>query len=211
MLYQGALYHWHTLASDLGEILQFIVPMAHQVVLWTDVTEMLDTRVSSKCCTYYRTSSGGLTWVCRWRKWLATANDTSNMKALVPKQQCSPSLPPLLWSSYTYFMSIEKTMELDQPPNMVNILVFCDHFANMSWLMWPLDKLQRLLLNFCGRDTSQSLEPWPSFWVIEVPILKVPSSKSCVSSRAYGRLGLHLIILKPIYRLSELIKHFSAW
>ena len=27
------------------------------------------------------------------------------------------------------FTSIEMTMELDQPPNMVNILVFCDHFT----------------------------------------------------------------------------------
>ena len=26
------------------------------------------------------------------------------------------------------FTSIEVTMELDQPPNMMNILVFCDHF-----------------------------------------------------------------------------------
>ena len=30
---------------------------------------------------------------------------------------------------HIYFMSIEVTMELDQPPNMVNILVFCDHFT----------------------------------------------------------------------------------
>ena len=26
------------------------------------------------------------------------------------------------------FTSTETTMELDQPPNMVNLLVFCDHF-----------------------------------------------------------------------------------
>ena len=35
---------------------------------------------------------------------------------------------------------------------------------NMSWLMWPLTKLWRPLLNFCGRDTSWSLELWPSSW-----------------------------------------------
>ena len=28
------------------------------------------------------------------------------------------------------FTSIETTMELDQCPNVVNILVFCDHFMN---------------------------------------------------------------------------------
>ena len=30
-LYQGALYHCHTLAGELEEVLQFVVPMAHQV------------------------------------------------------------------------------------------------------------------------------------------------------------------------------------
>ena len=29
MLYQGALYHHHTLAGKLGEVMQFIVPTAH--------------------------------------------------------------------------------------------------------------------------------------------------------------------------------------
>ena len=29
MLYQGTLYHCHILAGELGEVLQFIVPMAH--------------------------------------------------------------------------------------------------------------------------------------------------------------------------------------
>ena len=27
------------------------------------------------------------------------------------------------------FTSIETTMELDQPPNMTNLLVFCDYFT----------------------------------------------------------------------------------
>ena len=31
MLYQGALYHCHTPAGELEEVLQFIVPMVHQV------------------------------------------------------------------------------------------------------------------------------------------------------------------------------------
>ena len=42
----------------------------------------------------------------------------------------------------------------------------------MSWLTWPLIKLQGLLLNSCGRDTSWSLEPQSSSWVIEVRIWK---------------------------------------
>ena len=31
MLYQGAFYHHHTQSGKLEEILQFVVPMAHQV------------------------------------------------------------------------------------------------------------------------------------------------------------------------------------
>ena len=87
-----------------------------------DATEMPDTRVNSKCYTYYKTGSGGLAWPCRCRRQLATANDVSNMKTPMPKHQCNPSLPLLLWSYYTDFMSIEMTMEL-------GILVFCNHFT----------------------------------------------------------------------------------
>ena len=29
VLYQGALYHHHTLAGELEEVLQFVVPTAH--------------------------------------------------------------------------------------------------------------------------------------------------------------------------------------
>ena len=31
MLYQEALYHYHTPASELEEVVWFVVPMAHQV------------------------------------------------------------------------------------------------------------------------------------------------------------------------------------
>ena len=67
-----------------------------------NVTEMLDTKVSSELCTYYRTGSGSPTWLHRCRKQLATVNNASNTKELEPKCQCSPSLPLLLWSCYTW-------------------------------------------------------------------------------------------------------------
>ena len=38
---------------------------------------------------------------------------------------------------YIDFMSIEMTMELDQPLNMVNILVFHDHFTKHHGLHDP--------------------------------------------------------------------------
>ena len=34
-----------------------------------------------------------------------------------------------------YFTSIETTIKLDQPPNVMNILVFATTLQNMSWCM----------------------------------------------------------------------------
>ena len=68
----------------------------------------------------------------RCRRPLAAVNDATNMTAFVPKCQCRPSLSLLLWSCYMLhvdFTSIEMTMELDQPPNVVNVLVFCYYFV----------------------------------------------------------------------------------
>ena len=94
-----------------------------------DATEKPDTRISSECCTYYKTSSGGPGWPHRCRRWLATANNASNMEALMPKHQCNPSLPLLpLELLHIDFMRIEMTIELYHPPNVVSILVFCDYF-----------------------------------------------------------------------------------
>ena len=89
---------------------------------------MLATRVSSKLYTYYRTSFGGPAWPHRCRKWLATVNNASNKKALKPKHQCNPSLPLLLLKLlHVDFTSIQMNMELDQPLNMVSVLVFWNH------------------------------------------------------------------------------------
>ena len=67
------------------------------------------------------------------------------------------------------FTSIETMMELDQPPNVVKHLVFCDHFTKHIMASMNPIKLWKLLLSLCGKDTSQSLEHQPSFWVTEGP------------------------------------------
>ena len=58
---------------------------------------------------------------------------------------------------------------------------------DMLWHMWLWIRWQKLLLNFCGKGTSWSLEHWPSSWVTEELILRATSSVSCVSSWAFGR------------------------
>ena len=57
------------------------------------------------------------------------------------------------------FTGIEMTIELDQPSHVVNVLVFCDHFMRLQI------RLQKLLLDFCGKDGSWSSEHQPSSWV----------------------------------------------
>ena len=76
---------------------------------------------------------------------------------------------------------------------------------NMLWHTWSLIKLQKLLLSFCGKDTSQSLEHWPSSWATKGPTLKAPSTESFVNLWAYRRLGLHLTMLKPMDRCNKLM------
>ena len=67
------------------------------------------------------------------------------------------------------FTSIEMTMELDQPPNMVNILVLCDHFTKYIMDSGPPTKLQGLLLIFLWQgyilifgDPARFLSDWDS-------------------------------------------------
>ena len=101
MLYQGALYHCHTPAGKLGEVMQFVVPMAHLVAAMNGCHR--DAGHQGQQQILLPTTgpgSGGQAWPCRCRRQLASVNNASNMRALMPKHQCSPSLPLLLWSCY---------------------------------------------------------------------------------------------------------------
>ena len=46
------------------------------------------------------------------------------------------------------FMSTEMTIELHQPPNMVNILVFCDHFTKHIMAYVNLDQTVKTIAKF---------------------------------------------------------------
>ena len=148
---------------------------------------MLDTRVSRELCTYYRT--------CFW--WPSMAMQMQ--KAISNCEQCIlhegtwakvPMQPIIATASlellHTDFTNIEMTMELDQPPNVVSILVFCNPLMKHIIAYVTPNQTAKTVAKFC--DTSQSSEHWPSSWAIEAPILKITSSKSCVSSWACGKV-----------------------
>ena len=46
------------------------------------------------------------------------------------------------------FTSIETLMELDQPPNVVNILVFCDHLMKCVMVYMTLDQTVKTVAKF---------------------------------------------------------------
>ena len=156
---------------------------------------MLDTMVSNGCCACYMTSSGGPAWLHRCRKWSVAAKDASSMKAVIHNPKCDGSLLPHLYFDLT---SVETTMELDQVPNMVSHLSFCDHLTKYIMAYVTPVKMRKLLLSFYAKDTSWSLEHRPSSWATEGPTLKATSSESFAGLWAYGRLGFHLTMLKAM-------------
>ena len=173
---------------------------------------MLDTRVSSGHCTCYMTGSGGQEWLLRCRGQLATASNASNMKILMPKPQCDQSLLHHLWSCYTLTLPVlRQWCSWISPQTWWTSWSFVATLWYMLWCMWPLIKLQKLLLSSCGKDISQSSEHRPSCWVTEEPTLKAKSSDSFVSSWAYRRLGLHPTMLKPMDRCCKLTKCWCVW
>ena len=210
--YQGALYHHDTLASKLERVMWFIVPMAHCVTAMNGCHR--DPRHQGQQQMLYLLQD----WF--WWSGMATKMQKviSNCEWCIqhgstcgkePMQPIVPTAP--LELLHIDFMCIEMTMELDQSPNMVSVLVFCDHF--MKHVMAYVTPYQT------GKTNVKFL--WQGYILIcgamakllsnQGTILKATSSKSFVNSWAYGRLGLHLTMLKPMDKLSKLIKHLCTW
>ena len=80
-------------------------------------------------------------------------------QAKAPMQPIIATSPlELLHIDFTY---IEMTMEMDQLPNVVSILVFCNQFAKHVIAYVTPNQTVNTVVNFCGKDTSQSSEPQP--------------------------------------------------
>ena len=129
MLYQKALYHCHTLAGKMEEVLQFVVPMAHQVAAMNGCH--WDAGHQDQQCMLYLLQD----WF--WWPYMAAQMQKviSNYKQCTKYEGTCAKLPmqPIIATTplellHIDFISIAMTMELDQPPNMVNVLVFCNHF-----------------------------------------------------------------------------------
>ena len=110
---------------------------------------MLDTRVSSRHCACYMTSSCDQEWPLRCRRQLAAASDASNMKSIMPKPQCNPSLLMHLYSCYILTLQVlRQWWSWINPKMWWTLWSFATTLWNMLWHTWPLTKLQKLLLSF---------------------------------------------------------------
>ena len=129
-LYQGALYHCDTPTHKLEELLQFVVPNTH----WVAAMNGCHQDVGDQCQQWT---------LCLLHDWFWWPGMAAQMqKAISSCEQCiqhegtcaKAPVQPLIVTAplellHIDFTSIETMMELDQPQNMVNVLVFFDHFT----------------------------------------------------------------------------------
>ena len=124
-LYHGALYNYHTPTGKLEDVLWFMVPQAHWVTAmnWCHQDTGYQGQQWMSCLLYD----------CFWWQGMAT----QMQKVISSHEWCikhegicakAPMWPIIVTTPlellHVDFTSIETTMDLDQPPNMVNLLVF---------------------------------------------------------------------------------------
>ena len=82
--------------------------------------------------------------------------------------KCDWSLLPHLWSCYMFTLPpLRLWWSWINPQTWLSFWSFVTILWNTSCHMWLLITLQTLLLCFCGKDTSQSLEHQPSSWATD--------------------------------------------
>ena len=144
MLYQGALYHCHIPTGKLEEVLWFVVPKAHWVA------------TMNGC--HHNAGHQGQQWTLHllndqfW--WPGKAAQIqraiSSCKQCIQHEGIHAKAPMWLIIVTTPlkllhvdFASIETMMELDQPPNVMKLLVFCDHFTKHVMAYMTPSQLQK--------------------------------------------------------------------
>ena len=151
MLYQGVLYHHHMPAGKLEEVLQFLFPKAVQVAAmkgcWTPrpTTNTVLAEWPVLVAQHGHSDAEGNKWLWvmhpTWRSSCQSPNATNHCYHTFQVVAC-------------WLYSIETMMELDQPPNGVNLLVFGDHFTQHFMVYVTLNQTSKLLLSLCGKAIS---------------------------------------------------------
>ena len=150
MLYQGALYHHHTLAGKLEEVLQFIVPMSSL----SGCYEWMSPRCWTPGSAANAVPTAGPVLVAQHGHTDAESDQQLCKQCIQYEGTCAKApMQPIIATTplellHVDFMSIEMTMELDQPPNVVNILVFCNHFMKHIMAYVTPDQTAKTIAKF---------------------------------------------------------------
>ena len=102
MFHQGGLYHHHTLAGELEEVMQFVVPTDHRVVAINGYHRDLDIKVNRKHYPYCKTSSDDLAWQLECRRQSVAVRGVFGMKVSKPKLFYKLFWSALLWSRFMW-------------------------------------------------------------------------------------------------------------
>ena len=112
---------------------------------------------------------------------------------------------------YVDLTSIETMMKLDQPPTVVNLLVFCNHFIKHVMAYMAHNQTAKTLAKFLGQGyisiigaTAKLLSDWGAN-------LKGTSYSTLWAYWHMEDLGLHFTMLRPMNRWNELTKCWCAW
>ena len=85
------------------------------------------------------------------------------------------------------FTSIKMTMELDGPPHIVKVLVFCDHFKRHFMAYVTPHQMAKSIAKFLWQGYISILRALAKLLSDGGAPLRATSSVSCVSSWAFGR------------------------
>ena len=128
-LHQGALYHCHTLAGDLEEAQWFVVPMTHEKVAMNGCHR--DVRDQGLWWMLFLLQDQ--IWWPGMAIWMQKVISSCESAVSIRPTRVKATLQAILVTSplellCVDFTGIELTMDLDQPPCIVYVLVFCNHF-----------------------------------------------------------------------------------
>ena len=155
------------------------------LLLWMGVIKTQDIKAVTIPYPYYKNAFGGQGWPTRCDNLLGSAHTAYSMRATSPRPLYIPSWLLLPWISCMLTLPAlrphwSKTSHLELLTSWYSKTIS----QSMCWRMWPLTKLQKLLLNFYTMVTSLSLGTQPGCWVIEVLTSWVTWLRKCARSLA---------------------------
>ena len=149
ILYQGVLYHFHTFAGELEEVLWFVVPRVHQVAAMNGCHQVAGHQCQQQmlCLLHDRFWWPGM--AAQMQKVISSCEQCIQHEGICTKAPMWPIIVTTpLELLHVDFTSIETMIEVDQSPNMVNLLVFCDHFTkHVTGYVTP-DKTAKTVASF---------------------------------------------------------------